>query len=240
VLLLFVGAVVVFCAWVAWERRAAAPLVDIRLMRARGVWTTNLVAAGIGAAMFGSFVLIPQLAQAPTSTGYGFGDSVAGSGLVLLPGALIMLFAGPAAGRLERSVGAKLPLCVGCASIAVSYSWFAALHAHAWQLYVGSAFLGIGLGFGLAAMATLVVQAVPQRQTGIATAVNMILRSVGGAIGAQAAAAILTGSAAAGGFPAESGYSAAFLMCAGAGVIAWLAAVAVPRPQRALADAALA
>ena len=89
-------------------------------------------------------------------------------------------------------------------------------------------------------MATLVVQAVPQRQTGIATAINMILRSVGGAIGAQAAAAILTGSAGAGSLPAESGYSAAFLICAGAGLVAWLAAVVVPRPRHAVPDAALA
>jgi MFS family permease len=239
-LVLFAVAAAVFCGWVACERRMAAPLVDIGLMRERGVWTTNLVAAGIGAAMFGSFVLIPQLAQAPTSTGYGFGDSVVASGLVLLPGALVMLFAGPAAGRLESRVGAKLPLCIGCISLMASYSWFAVLHAHEWQLYVGSAFLGVGLGFGLAAMATLVVQAVPQRQTGIATAINMILRSVGGAIGAQAAAAILTGSAEAGKLPAESGYSAAFLMCAGAGLVAWLAAVAVPRPRHAVPGAALA
>jgi EmrB/QacA subfamily drug resistance transporter len=238
-LVVFAGAVVVFCTWVAWELRTAAPLVDIPLMRERGVWTTNLVAAGIGAAMFGSFVLIPQLAQAPKSTGYGFGDSVAGSGLVLLPGALVMLFAGPTAGRVEQRVGARLPLSVGCLSIAVSYFWFALLHAEKWQLYVGSAFLGVGLGFGLASMATLVVQNVPQRQTGIATAINMILRSVGGAIGAQVAAAILAGSAAAG-LPAESGYSAAFVMCGCAGLVAWLAAMAVPRRRRAVAGAALA
>jgi MFS family permease len=239
-LVLFGVAALVLCGWVAWERRAAAPLVDIALMRERGVWTTNVVAAGIGAAMYGSFVLIPQLAQAPTSTGYGFGDSVAASGLLLLPGALVMLFAGPAAGRAERYVGAKLPLCVGCVGIAVSFSWFALLHAREWELYVGSTFFGIGLGFGLAAMATVVVQAVPQRQTGIATAVNMILRSVGGAIGAQAAAAILAGSAAAGRLPTDSGYSAAFLMCAGAGLLAWIAAIAVPRRRHAVAGAALA
>jgi EmrB/QacA subfamily drug resistance transporter len=232
-LLLFVAAVVFFCAWVARERRAPTPLVDLRLMRERGVWTTNVVAAGIGAAMFGSFVLIPQLAQAPETTGYGFGDSVAAAGLVLLPGALVMLVAGPAAGRVERRIGAKVPLCVGCASLTVTYIWFAVLHAREWELYVGSVFLGVGLGLGLSAMATLVVRAVPQDQTGIATAINMILRSIGGAIGAQLAASILTGSAAAGHLPSERGYSAAFLMCAGAAIVAWLAAAVVPRPSRA-------
>jgi EmrB/QacA subfamily drug resistance transporter len=237
---LFAAAVVVFCAWVAWEQRTPTPLVDIPLMRQRGLWTTNVVAAAIGAAMYGSFVLIPQLAQAPTSTGYGFGDSVTASGLVLLPCAVVMLVTGPLAGRLERRLGAKLPLCIGCASIAVSYFWFAALHAHQWELYVGSAFLGVGLGFGLASMATLVVQAAPQRQTGIATAINMIVRSVGGAIGAQVSAAILTGSPGPAGLPVESGYSAAFLMCAAAGLVAWMAAAAVPRPLHRVAGATVA
>jgi EmrB/QacA subfamily drug resistance transporter len=237
---LFALAAVVFCVWVAWELRATAPLVDIPLMRERGLWTTNLVATAIGAAMYGSFVLIPQLAQTPRSTGYGFGDSVTAAGLVLLPGALVMLVAGPMAGRVEGRVGARLPLCIGCISIAISFSWFALLHAHHWELYIGSAFLGVGLGFGLSAMATLVVQAAPQRQTGIATAINMILRSVGGSIGAQVAAAILTGSLGPGSFPAESGYSAAFLMCAAAGLVAWLAAVAVPRPRHRVAGATAA
>jgi EmrB/QacA subfamily drug resistance transporter len=239
-LLLFGLALVMFCLWVAWERRAASPLVDLRLMRTRGIWTTNLVAAGIGAAMFGSFVLIPQLAQAPESTGYGFGDSVAASGLVLLPSALVMLVAGPAAGRVGARVGARRPLCIGCLSTAASYFWFAAFHSQVWELYLGSAFLGLGLGFGLSAMATLVVQAVPQRQTGIATAINTIMRSIGGAIGAQLAATILTASATSGSFPAESGYSAAFLVCGGAGLVALLGAVIVPSPQRAVSRAAVA
>ena len=238
-ILLFAAALLSFCAWVAWERRARAPLVDIRLMAERGVWSTNLVAAAIGAAMFGSFVLIPQLAQAPETTGYGFGDSVTAAGLVLLPGALVMLFAGPAAGRAERKVGAKLPLCVGGIALAATYFWFAALHAEEWELYVGSTLLGVGLGLGLSSMATLVVLAVPQHQTGIAAAVNMILRSIGGAIGAQLAAAILTGSARPGHLPTDGGYSAAFLMCAGAGLVAWLAAMVVPRTSRTVARAAV-
>jgi EmrB/QacA subfamily drug resistance transporter len=230
---LFGGAIVAFVAWVAWELRTAAPLVDIPLMRRREVWTTNVVAAGIGAAMFGSFVLIPQLAQAPTSTGYGFGDSVAAAGLVLLPSAAVMLVAGPTAGRMGGRFGARLPLCIGCVAAATSYFWFAAFHAHEWQLYVGSALLGLGLGLGLSAMANLVVHAVPQSQTGIATAINMIARSVGGAVGAQAAAAILTASAVTGHLPTESGYSDAFLVSAAAALVAWAAAIVIPRPALA-------
>ena len=46
------------------------------MMRIRGVWTTNLAAFLIGAGMYASFILFPQFAQLPKSTGFGFGASV--------------------------------------------------------------------------------------------------------------------------------------------------------------------
>jgi MFS family permease len=204
-------------------------------MRRREVWTPNLVAAAVGAAMFAAFILIPELAQAPASTGYGFDDSVAASGLVLLPCAVVMLFAGPAAGTMGDRFGARLPLCIGCGAAAISYFWFAGLHGAEWELYVGSAVLGVGLGLSLSALGNLVVHSVPQAQTGIATAINMISRSIGGAVGAQVAAAILTASTGTGGLPTDGGYSTAFAVSGAAAVVAWLAAVVVPRQLRVYA-----
>jgi EmrB/QacA subfamily drug resistance transporter len=235
ILALFVGGLATGGVWLAWEERCPEPLVDVRLMRRREVWTPNAAAAAVGAAMFGAFILIPQLAQAPRSTGYGFGDSVSAAGLVLLPSAVVMLFAGPLAGALGNRFGGRLPLCVGCIAAAVSYFWFAAFHATEWQLYIGSAFLGLGLGLSLSSMANLVVHAVPQAQTGIATAINMIARSIGGAVGAQVAAAVLTGSKLASGLPSESGYSTAFVLSGAAALAALLAATVVPRRLRVTA-----
>ena len=51
------------------ERGRRSPLVDMQMMRLRGVWTTNLVGFLIGVGMYSAFVLIPQFVQAPTSTG---------------------------------------------------------------------------------------------------------------------------------------------------------------------------
>jgi len=215
--------------WVRWERRMPEPLVDIELMRRREVWTPNASAFGVGAAMYGCFVLIPQLAQTPVQTGYGFGDTVTMAGFILVPSAAVMLVAGPIAGTLGNRFGSRLPLLVGCLSAATSFFWFAAFHATPWELYVGSALFGLGLGLSLAALGHLVVYSVPQAQTGIATAINMIARSIGGAVGAQVAAVILTSSKLTSGFPTESAYSAAFLLCAAAALLAWIAAAVVPR-----------
>src|SRR3989440_3639718 len=68
--LLAAGAAVI-AAWVREERRSREPLVDMRMMAIRGVWTTNAVAFLIGVGMYSSFILLPELGQEPASTGYG-------------------------------------------------------------------------------------------------------------------------------------------------------------------------
>ena len=63
--------------------------------------------------MYSSFVLIPQLVELPTETGFGFGSSVTEAGLFLLPSTLMMLVVSPIAGRLSIRVGSKVPLVLG-------------------------------------------------------------------------------------------------------------------------------
>ena len=72
------------------EVRSDEPLVDMTMMRIRGVWTTNLAAFLLGAGLYASFIVFPQFAQLPKSTGFGFGASVVVSGLYLLPSTIGM------------------------------------------------------------------------------------------------------------------------------------------------------
>ncbi len=60
------------------------------MMRVRGVWTTNAAAFLLGAGLYASFIVFPQFAQLPKSTGFGFGASVVVSGLYLLPATIGM------------------------------------------------------------------------------------------------------------------------------------------------------
>ena len=73
-------------------------------------------------------------------------------------------------------------------------------------------------------MATLIVEAVPQSQTGVATGMNTIMRSIGGALGAQILASIVAAHA------DEAHFVAAFLVSAGGLVLAFLAAPVHPAP----------
>ena len=68
----------------------------------------------------------------------------------------------------------------------------------AWEFVVAGALLGAGISFAFASMANLIVAAVPQSQVGIATGINTVTRTVGGAFGAAVATAILAGHTLAG------------------------------------------
>jgi EmrB/QacA subfamily drug resistance transporter len=231
VLGLFAVALALAVAFALFERRTTDPIVDMRLMSQRTVSTTNAVAFAVGFAMFGSFILIPELVQTPPAAGYGFGSSVTAAGMFLLPSSVVMLFAGPLSGRLGNRFGSKVPLALGSAAAAAAYLWLAAAHGAKIDIYLGSTLLGLGIGLAFAAMANLVVQAVPQEQTGVATGINSIMRSIGGAIGAQVAAALVSANVVHVGkvvLPAESGYTDAFAMSGVAAVVALLVTFAVP------------
>ena len=78
------------------------------------------------------------------------------TGLYLLPGSLLMLFAGPCAGILGRRVGSKWPLAIGMAPVALLDGHARALHDEPWQVVVAMAGLSVGVGFSFAAMAALI------------------------------------------------------------------------------------
>jgi EmrB/QacA subfamily drug resistance transporter len=230
---LFVGAAVLIVVWVWFEQRVPEPLVDIDLLRVRGVWTTNLTAFLIGFGMFGSFILVPQFVQTPPAAGYGFGVGVTGAGLFMLPSTVVMLVAGPLAGSLAGRVGSKVPLLIGTAAASLSFVILAIGHDHEWQIVLAVAILGLGIGLSFASMANLIVEAVPQHQTGEATGMNTIMRTVGGAFGAQIVAAIITNHVEPGTtFPTEGGFTAAFVLGAVSVAISFGAATLIPGRRR--------
>ena len=102
---LIAAGTVVMALWVHTELTAREPLIDMNMMRIRGVWTTNVVAFLLGVGMYSSFVVIPQFVETPQRAGYGFGASITAAGLFMLPAAVTQLLIGPASGRLERRLG---------------------------------------------------------------------------------------------------------------------------------------
>jgi EmrB/QacA subfamily drug resistance transporter len=222
----------IIALWIISELHSSEPLVDMRMMRVRGVWTTNLAAFLLGMGMYGSIAIIPQFVELPRSTGFGLGASVITAGLFMLPTAAVQLVVGPYAGRIERRLGSRVQLQLGMACVLTAYLSLLIAHHTSVEILAGASGLGLGLGLGLSALANLIVSAVRQEQTGVATGMNTVMRTLGGAFGAQLAATFIAESAGTHALPTEHGFTLAFGVCAIAAVVGLASALAVPGSRR--------
>jgi MFS family permease len=238
VLTLFVVSAALSAVFVAVERRRRAPLVDMRLMARRSVWSANAVAFAMGFALFIAWLVVPQIGALPTASGYGFGLTYAQIGLVLLPGALAIVVGGWASGRLFRRTGARA--LAGCGALAAggAYALLAVEHGSVAWVVAANVPLGFGIGLAFAALTNLVVRSVDEARTSVFAATTAVSRSTGAALGAQVAAAIvIAAGVVAPGFPAEHGFTRAFVLGLIASVVALVATTALPahgrdRPSR--------
>ena len=144
-----------------------------------------------------------------------------------MPTTIAMLIFSPIGGRLSGVVGSKVPLVPARPSPS-SPSSCSRSAASRWEIYVASALLGIGVGFAFASLANLIVEAVRPDQTGVASGMNTIVRTIGGAIGAEVGASILSANALSSGFPDKHGYTVTFALCAAVLGVGLLASLAVP------------
>jgi MFS family permease len=205
----FGTAVVLLAAWARAAWRHADPLLDVRLMLRRAVWTTNAVAFLVGIAQFVGFIMLPRYVQEPG----GIAASPVASGVYLLPLTLAVMIAGLAAGRLERRFDPRALLGVSALVTGAAFVLLTFARDHSLELYVASGLHGLGTGLAMAVLATLIVMSVAEEETGAAAGVNNVARTLGGAVGGQLAAVLLV----------SFGYTPAFAV----GLVAMTAAVAV-------------
>ncbi|TAK69240.1 MAG: MFS transporter [Actinomycetota bacterium] len=222
-------AVVVAALWVAVEARSAHPLIDLRMMTIRAVWTTNLVALLFGMATYGTFGFLPAFLHTSPEAGYGFAAPVSESGLMLLPQAIMMLLLGMCAGRLAQLIGSRTVLMLGAAMAIAPFLMLVFFNDQKWQIYLATAFLGIAMGMAFAAMANLIVQAVPPDQTGVASGMNANIRTIGGALGTALMATIVTAGVAPGGVPEAASYDRGWSFLCLATALSVAAGFLIPR-----------
>ena len=218
-----------FSLWAWIENRVPEPLVDLRTFARREMAATNLTTLIMGFSMFSTFILLPNFVQAPLGlppelaarVDYGFGASPVEVGLFFIPSSIAMMIAGPLAGALGMRRGNVLPLRIGIGFLALALTLLATVHHEPWTIYAWMVFMGLGLAFSFAALGSLVIEYSPPGETGVASGMNTIMRTVGAALGSQVAAAIISANTIAGTeIPAESGFTLAFTISAVGALIA--------------------
>ncbi|MDQ0950451.1 MFS family permease [Streptomyces phaeochromogenes] len=226
---LAVGAIAVVVAalatgWVAVERRAASPMVDLRMLTKPAMWhagvLTFVITTSAGMVLF----LLPQL-FAVSADGYGFGASTTDIGLFLLPGAIAGAVSDSVGGIAARRFGPRAVVVVGTVVTAVTMIALASLHSAEWQLVLAKVLTAFAAGVGTTALLAGTATAVEAKDTGIATSLLVVTRVIGVALGAQVGGAILdAGADPTTGLPAESAFATGF---AAAGLVAALSLLIV-------------
>ncbi|WP_082875480.1 MFS transporter [Nocardia pseudobrasiliensis] len=238
---LFVAAVVVALVWGWWELRCSDPLVDLRVTARPQVLLTNAASLATGFAMYSASLILPQLLQLPTITGYGLGQSMLAMGLWMAPGGLVMMLVSPVGARLSAATTPKVTLSVGALVIALGYGASALLMGSTWGLLIAVCIINGGVGLAYGAMPALIMGAVPLSETASANSFNTLMRSIGTSVSAAVIGAVLAQmSTSLGGhsIPTESGFRTGLLIGSGIAVVAALIATTIPvrRAVPAVAD----
>jgi MFS family permease len=222
--------------WLWRETHTDEPLMDLSVLRSRGVLLTNLTSAFGGYAVFGVNLLLPFLLE-----NGGSHDPLTGSalvvgpflvGLVLLPRAVGQTLSSTFTGPLSGLVGPGRLFAAGMLLVAAatfSLAFFrTSLPAVLAELF------GLGLGFGttVSLSGSFEALAAPAGETGVATAITSVLRRAGGAVGAQVSIALLALIALPDGSPAPAAFTTAFVVAASVGLIGAVCAALVFPPAR--------
>ncbi|MFF4897735.1 MFS transporter [Streptomyces sp. NPDC001068] len=228
---LFALAVVVLTAWGLFELRTARPLVDLRTTARRQVLFTNLASIAFGFSMFAMSLVLPQLLQLPTQTGYGLGRSMMTVGLVMAPQGLVMMAFAPVSAAVTRAKGPKITLMIGAVIVAAGYGLNILLMSQVWHLVLVSCVIGAGVGFAYGAMPALIMGAVPASETAAANSLNTLMRSIGTSVASAVAGVILahmTTSLGGLALPSENAFKSVMAVGAGAAVLALVLASFLP------------
>jgi MFS family permease len=227
--------VVVLLLWGWFELRTRQPLVDLRTTARRQVLLTNLASVVFAFAMFAMSLVLPQILQLPTATGYGLGRSLLVTGLVLVPSGLVMMATAPLSAQLSRARGPKVTLMVGAVVVAAGYGLGVVLMSAVWQLVVVSGLIGAGIGFAYGSMPALIMGAVPVSETAAANSLNTLMRAIGTSISSAVAGVILSHMTIALGpvaVPSQDGFRLIMALGSGMALVALVVAAFLPAQRR--------
>lgn len=177
---LAVLAVVLLIAFVAVERRAAEPVLPLKLFRIRTFSLVAVISFVIGFAMFGAMTYLPTFLQVV----HGITPTM--SGVHMLPMVLGLLLTSTASGQIVSRTGRwkVFPL----AGTALTGAGLLLLHrltpdSSTWEMSLCFFVFGAGLGLVMQVLVLVVQNAVSYQDLGVATSGATFFRSIGASFG---------------------------------------------------------
>ncbi len=227
VLISLIATVVLLGAFVAWERRAPAPMLPLRFFRNRAFALTNLLSVAMFFGIFGAIFLLSQYFQA--AQGYGPFEA----GALTLPWTAMPMFVAPIAGAiLYPRFGGRPVMTAGLVLQALAMLWISlTLAVDTEYLTYVPAFImaGTGMALVISPSASMILESVRDDEAGQASGAAATLREVGGVLGVAVMATVFQS---AGSYASPQAYSdgvvAALPVAVGVLALGAIAAAALP------------
>lgn len=189
--LLSLGAGIVSLALFTWKQLASAnPLLDLRAFKYPMFSLTTVINVAVTIVMYADMILLPLYLQ----NARGF--TAMESGLMLLPGSLIMGFLMPVTGKLFDRFGAKWLAVIGLLIMIATTFSFTNLTDSTGYLYMAVMSTGrrIGLAMILMPIQTAGLNQLPAKLNAHGTAISNTVKQVAGAVGTSLLVTVMTNS----------------------------------------------
>ncbi len=189
VLVSIIGGVVLIAAFVAWELRAAAPMLPMRFFSSRGFAASNGVSFAMYFGVFGAIFLLSQYFQ--TAQGYGPLEA----GVRTLPWTAMPMLVAPIAGLLSDRIGSRPLMVAGLALQSIAMAWLALVTSPdvAYSTLVGPFIVaGTGMALVFAPSANAILSSVRPQEAGQASGATNAIRELGGVMGVAVLASVFS------------------------------------------------
>ena len=226
--------VVVLIGWVLFELHARQPLVNLRSLISRTCSLTNVASMFVAFGMYAQSLVLPQLFQLPTATGYGQGFTMLTMALWYMPAGIAMMAISPVGARLTKVRGPKATLIVASLVMATGYGIAPLILHFAWGLTLMAVIVNVGTGMAFGAIPILIMGSVPARETAAANGLNTLIRNIGLSVGAAVIGLVLAQSGVLMGehsAPSLTGFYLALALGCVASLVAAAISVALPGRQ---------
>ena len=189
-LILFAAALLLLGAFALWEIRIPRPMLNTRFFRNPRFSAASLSIALVFFALFGSMFFLTQYLQ------FVLGYDALKAGMRIVPVAVGILIGAPASVRLVKLFGSKLVVAAGLTIVAAGLFLMSRTTMTSGYEFIGLSLplIGLGMGLTMAPATDSVMGSIPRENAGVGSAMNDMMRQIGGALGVAVLGSVLSTS----------------------------------------------
>src|SRR3954447_19896527 len=205
ILAAFTAGAAIIAAFIAWERHTDHPMLDVSVFGNLRFSAASISITFVFFALMGVMYFLTTYLQSV------LGYSALQAGIKMVPIAIGMILASRLAVGLTRRLGTQFPVAFGLAHVAGALAMIAMFDTDTSGLQIAIALgtLGQGMGLAMSPATEAIMGALPRAKAGIGSAMNDVVREVGGTLGIAVLGSLLTSSYGSGMNDATAGLPAA-------------------------------